>query len=305
MSRHIQYAPFVGDLAPTMPSGEYLQIDTRQVDQTSNNTIAEVWDLISRAAQIVSTHPGAQQPEVTRELVQTCLTAIDHGFAHVATRIVTRANRTISDTYGGPNPYAFGAYPIRWPAESRLALAMVLKFVSSLHQIPHVGSNRLDNGILDNHAWVILMPLYDLKVQLMKTLFGLEVQGQISVDELQALYRGVALNPPLASSLADRGDPAAVLAAESARALENESAPIPDQETIEKVLAGVEAWTWAPGEPHWSVFAELARRLEMEGPTQAPAEPFPFTTGTIAGAGGGGGDPGGPTGAPGLVTPGA
>ncbi len=285
--RATQFKEFPGKLNPTngFPEGDYLSVDTLGNDTTNNESVWSMWDRVLSEAQRFSAKPAALTPEITMDLIQEALTAINRCFACGSNLVITRANPVFHDTYGGPSTYKLEDYAIRWPAENREALNIVLKFVSCGHQMCMVKSNRLDSGILDDHLWTILNPLFAAKCSLMRRYFGIEVKGQISPDELDAMFRNANLQPPLATSLDDRRDTVADLSAEDARAMGHESAAVPTRETIEAAMEGIDAWTWVPQPENWATFAQLLRLMEDSGPQQRPGEPFPFAVGDAIGSG--------------------
>lgn len=279
MARKLQFVAYDGDLIDVMPDGQYLAVDvTDRVRITSNSDLSDVWGRLNTLAQTVSAHPTSLQSVLTRELVDDTLRAINQAFALVHSKTTTLAGPMFHDTYGGPPQVTFEQYPIRWPGENPVALRIVQRFVSALFQIPHVPSNRLDAGIRDIDAGIILRPLLQLKAEIMRQYFGLETKGDISPDELDAIFRDSNLMPPLNVSRDDNADTQSDLAAEDSRALGDTSAQVPTVETREMAMNGIEVWTWVPTESHWITFAEIQRRLAVSGPTQPPAAPFPLPT---------------------------
>lgn len=281
--RRRQYVPYTQSIAPQLPPGDYLAVDTLDRHQTSNNACWNLWDVINGEAQTFSARPSTLQPVITKDLLRDAIEAINRCFVHTTDRVVTRANRTFTDTFGGPAPYSFEPYPIRWAGENREALQIILSFVSAAYQIPQVRSNHLDNGIIDSHAKIIIEPLFALKADLMKRFFQIEPKGEISPDELDAIFRDGGIRPPLDVSLTDTRDTPADLAAEDARALTNESSLKPTPETLAAVQDGIDVWKWVPTTANYVTAAEVLRRLEVSGPSQRPSEPFPFSTEVIAG----------------------
>lgn len=289
MSRVSQYKAFAGDLPNIFPDGEYLSVDPLGQNVTFNESAWKLWDIFNREIQQISVANQTQQPLVTRDLIEPIILGVNRCFAAAQDHVVTRANTLFASTFGGAPPFMYQEYAIRWPDNNRQALSAVMSFVSAIFQIPQVNSNRLDNGVIDSDASIIVRPLYQLKANIMREMFGIEVQGHVSPDELDAIFRDSNLKPPLRSSWDDKHDSAATLAGEDSLALTNESAQAPSAETVEQVKAGVEVWTWVPSEANWATFAEIARRYQVNGPTSAPGEPFPFTVGgPIAGANVGG-----------------
>ena len=274
--RKPQYEKFDGKVAEIFPEGDYLQVRTVMVEMTSNIDCHDVWHCICSEAQRISAQPHALQPEVSKDSVEDILQAINNVFAWVSKSIVTRANRLFGSAHGGGPGYAYENYPIRWPESNRVMLHAILQFVASAFQVPQIRSNCLDRGLVDEHAWTVLRPLFDLKARIMRTWFGLEVKGEVSVDELQAIFRGQKLNPPLNKSLDDQRDTVADKAAEDQMAMGDESAYRPPIEIVEQAMTGAEVWTWAPTSSDWITFAEMIRRSAQSGPTQFPGEPFVF-----------------------------
>ena len=166
--RNPQFKAFPGELDPinNFPTGDYLSVETLGNNETNNQMIWQLWDRVLSEAQRFSARPAALTPEITKDLIEDALVAIDRCFAFGANLVVTRANLTFHDTFGGPSTFKLEDYAVRWPAESREALNVVLKFISCAHQICMVKSNRLDNGIVDDHMWTILRPLFATKAQL-------------------------------------------------------------------------------------------------------------------------------------------
>jgi len=295
-----QFKKYPGTVDKIMPDGDYLTVERVGRDQTSNDDLWQIWDLACQEAQTLSAINSALQPELTKDLVQSALKACDRVFAEVNARIVTHSTRVFSSVYGGPIPFDYLDYSIRWPGESRWAMGFVMPFVSALFQIPQVPSNRLDHGILDNHANIILRPLFDLKADIMRKHFGMEIQGEVSPDELDAMFRESNLSPPLNTTLDDERDSGATLAAEDARAMGDESAVTPTKAAAELARIGHSPWTFVPEQRHWDTFNELLRRRESAGPSDAPGVPFPFSISSI---GAGTGTAGGSTGGTGTTLP--
>lgn len=302
VQRAPQYEAYAGGTPPNpnFPEGDYLQVNLNGVADTCNQECWEIWRLANQEVQTLSALPSALTPVPTRDLIERALMAIDRVFVETQRRVVTRANQTFATTFGGPAIRAMIPYPIRWPAESPPTMEIVLRFVAALHQLPHLSSNRLDNGITENSAGIFVRPLFTLKEAIMAQYFGLEPKGRISPNELEAMFAQSDLRPPLRFSFDDRRDRAADLTAESAAALENESAPVPTTETYDAAAEGVEVWTWQPTAEHWATFAEILSRLDSDGPNFAPDAPFPFSSTMIGGTGGGSG---GTAGVPGTITP--
>ena len=282
-----QYEAWGGSAPPEpFPAGDYLQVKRSPgYELTANQALWVVWDAINREAQGLSSVPSALTPLVTKDFLGRAIDAINRCFACVNARIVSRANLMFSDTFGGPATYSYEPYPIRWAGESRQALLTIQDFVSAAFQAIHVRSNLVDNGILEEHGATILHPLFFCKMRIMRDFFGMEIKGSISPNELQAIFRSSNVQPPLSTSFDDLRDLPADLASEDATALGNESAPVPDNQTMTEVTSGVEVWTWVPTLANWATAAEILRRQEDSAPTMAPAEPFPFSTGPIVGAG--------------------
>jgi hypothetical protein len=279
-----QYEKFAGTLSPIMPPGDYLQVRTLDSRETCNDSLWNIWDALHREAQLLSAHNAALQPEITRDLVEAALVGIDRSLSNVSLNVVTHASTILTATYGGPHGYRYEPYPVRWAGESRHAFSMVMPYVNALFQIPQVPSNRLDRGILSKHAAIILRPLFFSKLEIMRKWFGLEIKGEISPDELDAIFRDANLRTPLNRSLDTRADTRADLAARDAAAMGLESAPIPTAEVLEQVQNGTDVWTFKPSEQHWLTFGAIVERTELAGAMQPPAEPFPFSETVVAAA---------------------
>lgn len=285
VARAPQYVAFEGPTPPNpnFPEGSYLQVNRNGVVTTCNQEMWELWRIANGEAQTLSAIPPALTPEITRDLIERALLAIDRVFVETQRRVITRANAIFSTVFGGPAERALVPFAIRWPGESQHAMEIVLRFVAALHQLPHLSSNRLDNGITENSAGIFTRPLFTLKESIMAQYFGLEPKGRISPNELEAMFASSDLRPPLRFSFDDRRDLPADVSAEGAAALTDESAPKPTHETYALAAAGVEVWTWAPTNEDWTTFAEIIARLDHDGPSSIPDEPFPFSNSLIGG----------------------
>lgn len=275
------FKAYEGTKIPQLPAGDYLSVDPLDRGETANGSLWDLWDVMNQEVAKISTHPAARQPLMTKDLMETTLIAMDKIMVNISIRIQTRANKTFSRVYGDARNRKYEAYPIRWPGENRQALNIVLALVDSVFAVPQIPSNRIDNGIIDDHAALIARPIFDLKARLMREWFNIEVKGEISVDELQALFRNAKLIPPLRASIFDRRDTATDLSGEDADAKSDETGKTPTEEELLAVTSGQDVFLWRPELGDWTRFGEVLRRLENAGISQVPLEPFPFTTGTI------------------------
>lgn len=285
-TRPEQFEEYPGDIISPLPAGDYLQVQLLGHSHTANEACFDVWNAINGEAQKLSAQGFAQTPVTGMDLVGNVVDAINRIFGVVNSRVVTLSNSMFSSTFGGPLPYSFEHWPIRWPAEAPDALKWVLKFVESAFQVPQVRSNMADWGVVSDHASIIMRPLYLLKANIMRTQFGMEVKGDISPSELDAIFRDSNLKPPLGSSFDDQHDTLENLAAEDAAAATDESAAVPTRETLDAMSQGQEVWTFVPSSQNWTTFGELKRRQEKDAPNQVPLAPFPFSpTNPISGSG--------------------
>lgn len=269
------------DLSP----GQYFKVLTRSHARTGNEDMFEVWRRLGFEASILSQNKAAQQSEISRELLSAELSAIDRSFTDIVKRLVTNANSVFNgELHGGPMAYVFGDTPIRWPGENSEALKVIRALAASMYQVPRLRCNSFDTGIPRNAGTAIAMPLYRQKARIMTIHFGIEIQGRISPDESDAIFRDNDVLPPLNASLRDVHDPPEVAAAEDARAMGTEHAPTPTDEALKRVKAGIDVWTWVPSEPQWVTFDRILQKMNPEGPVDQPGPIFPFSPTEIAGA---------------------
>lgn len=273
---------YKGKMDAIMPTGDYFAIETSNNPETRNSSLWNLWDICNREIAKISTTQAAQNTIESKDLLTATFKSISIIFAATVVRIRTRANDLFTRTYGEPRKRKYEDYPIRWTGESRLALDIVLTLSDAVFAIPQVKCNVLEEGILDNHAALILKPIYSLKARLMREYFAKEIKGEVSIDELEALFAKAKIQPPLLTSLLDIHDTPADLDAEKIKALGDESAIVPTGEQVIQVKSGVEVWTWEPTEADWLICGEILKRYENSGVVQIPPEPFPFTTGTIS-----------------------
>lgn len=270
-----------GPIIKPMPDGDYLKVQRDGHQFTANEACFDAWNSIQREAQMLSAAGFTMTPMVTEDLVGNTIDAVNRLFTLIVTRVITRSNAIYSSVFGGPVPYELTQIPIRWTGECPEALKYVLKFVEAAYQVPQLRCNTIDNGLPSTHASIILMPLFRLKADIMRLRFRLEVKGDISPQELDAMFRNSNLRPPLRTSFDDTRDDRGDHAAEDAAAMANESADIPTTETLEQAREGVDVWTWVPSGENWATFAEVLRRMEYDGPSQPKFTPYPFSTESV------------------------
>lgn len=273
------------EIAEDLHPGEYFRVLVRSHDVTGNFDLYQVWRRLGREASILSQNRAARQPELSRELVEAELVAVDRIVTDVVKRMVTSVNSVFTgELFGGPMGHRFGDTPIRWPGENEEALSVIRAMAGAMYQIPRVRSNSLDQGIPRGAGLVIVMPLFHQKRRIMTEHFGIEVQGRVSPDEMDAIFRQRDVRPPVTSSLRDRHDTPATSAAEDAAARGNESAPTPTDDALREVKEGKEVWTWVPSENEWMTFDRIREQMNPEGPVDQPGPIFPFSPKIIEGS---------------------
>lgn len=265
--------------------GDYFKVLLGKHELTGNEDLFEVWRRFGREASILSQLKATRQAVITKDLVKWELEAMDRIAADTVRRMTTTLNNVFdSELFGGPGGFKYGDTPIRWAGENSEALKVINTMAGAMHQIPRLSCNSFDRGITRAAAMLILMPLYRQKVRIMTILFGIEVQGQVSPDELDAIYRNNDVRPPLGSSVRDVHDPAAVTEAEDKAAMGTENAPTPTDDALDDAKSGKDAWVWVPSENEWAAFARIHEKMNPEGPVAQPGPAFPFSTDIIEGA---------------------
>lgn len=286
-TRTPQIEPYTGQLGPEVPQGnssQFYTVSTNGSAQTQNRSCFELFDCLQMHGQALSFSDPALQPMVTKDLIEEAIKRINICFAEVANRVVTHANQLFGSTFGGPPAYQFQQWPMRWSGENLRALTICGAFCSAAYQVPRLRSNALDSGVVDNQAATIVRPLFDIKAEIMRQLFGLEVQGEVNPDEVDAMLAGVDLLRPQPGSDDKRRESLAGTQARHDAAMGNESLAQPSVEATEAARAGFNVWTWRPQASDWVAFAALLKEREMTGVQQVPLTPYPFSP-TVVGSG--------------------
>ena len=132
--RTIQYEPYSGPaLLGGLPKGDMLQvvIPDDRLGISSNNSCRHAWDVINEEAQKISFHTSGLQEMPSKDLIDEILKGCDRVFAEVSQSIASRTNQLFADTFGGPPPYAYQRWAIRWPGENELSYVAIMRFVSA------------------------------------------------------------------------------------------------------------------------------------------------------------------------------
>jgi len=306
-TRKGQIVAYTGSLNVEVPQGndsKFYITDLVGSERTQNRSCSELFEVIAQHGQEISFSDAALQSEVGRSLIEDTLKRIQICFNAVSSRVVTNVNRMFGSVYGGPLPYDYIAWPLRWSGENRRALTICNSFVASCYQIPRLRCNSLDSGIPNRQAATIIRPLFDIKAEIMKQEFGLEVAGEVGPNELDALLAGAVLLSPTPGADEQRRESEAQSAARQATAMDQTSVARPTQERSEQAREGMDAWTWMPNAQDWDAFGALKDARETVSIREVPLTPFPFST-TSVGAGGaaGGGASSGPAPGGGTVIP--
>lgn len=286
-----QIEQFDGQPNVEVPQGndsQFFVVSVNGSERTQNRSAFELFDCINQHGQGLSFSDAALQPMITKDLIEDALRRIDVCFAEVASRVVTHSNRLFGSVFGGPPAYQFQQWPMRWAGENMRALTIGQAFVASAYQVPRLRCNALDQGIVDNQAAVILRPLFDIKAELMKQHFGLEVLGEVNPDELDALLGGVDLLRSRPGSDDQRRESGAALQERLDGAMGPESVGQPTTERSEQAREGFNVWTWRPQAPDWDAFAAMLKAREITQVQDPPLIPYPFAGDGVVGGGGSG-----------------
>ncbi len=279
-TRTNQIEPFLGEVNREVPQGnnsQFFVVSVEDSERTQNRSAFELFDSINSHGQGLTYSDAALQPMITKDLIEDALSRINICFAEVGTRVVTHANRLFGSVFGGPPAYQFQQWPMRWSGENLRALTISQAFVAAAYQIPRLRCNALDAGIVDNQAAVVLRPLFDIKAEIMRQHFGLEVLGEVNPDELDAMLAGIDLLRSRPGSDDQRRESGVATAARHAEAMGNESVAQPTVERSDQARQGFNPWTWRPSQPDWDVFAALLKAREITQVQDPPLIPYPFS----------------------------
>lgn len=212
---------------------------------STNYDIVGLFKDLNMYAAAISMHPEADSENLPgRALLETALKATSTFFEQVVDKTKTHATSFFAFSHAIPPVNHFTMSPIRFPVRNATANEFVHYCIGTLVELAESSRNALHKGLDPETSSIVLAPLYTWKADIMKYFFDIEVEGEVSPEELLRIFTGIA-KPVLSypDVTADR----------------------PTNEQVSEVLTGYDVLAFIPTAGDWAKFAELRlRRFKPE-----------------------------------------
>ncbi len=243
--------------------------------KTLNADLHRIFAVVRDSAASLSVAPGSdvEGPPV-RNGVEEALRAYNWIAERILDRTKTVSTSFFQWTHARPPARLFALRPIRYPLRNEFFNEAVFFLLGMAVEIAESNANGLHANLDPSSSIRILAPLHHFKANMMRDYFDVEVAGEITLDELNALFEGIQV-------------PATVLPS-------SETQTPPDAGAVAEALAGVDVLKWFPTDAEWAVFGRkhtavykperLWQPEGTRGTTEdiAPETPTPAGTGGIA-----------------------
>lgn len=224
-------------------AGEYVGPDLGDNKRTLNLDMVTVFAACRDVASALSVHPSADtEGHPVRNAIEETLKGTNYVSERILDRISASSNRMFSWTHATPPAHGFRVRPIRFPLRNSFLHNTVFTLIGTLVEIAENNANGHHSRIAPASSAAILAPLWHLRANIARDWFDLEVGGELSVEELAAVFEGVAPKEP---AFVAQGD----------------SHPLPSQQAVSDALAGIDVLRWHPTEEHWAVFGKKVDAL--------------------------------------------
>ena len=248
----LQHGGIAGELAEG-----WVGADLNDNVKTQNRDIHYLVYMLSQFATSISMHPEAElEGFPPKKLVDECFAAQSTMIERVVDVTHTHASKFFSFTHAVPPVSYFKLTPIRYPVRNRFAEDFLHYAIGTLVELAETNRNSVHQGLDNNAANIVVEALWNWKATQMKFWFDIEVAGEISSRELEALYTGVYRPHP---------------------SYPDETSARPSDAETSEALSGVDVLEWLPSASDWTKFAELHTRRYVPERALQPEGARPVT----------------------------
>ena len=242
---------------------------------TKNVDMLTIFAAVRDTAASISMAPTANaEGPPGRPLVEEVLRGLNLSIERILDRTQVASSGYFEWRHATPPCDTFTLRPIRYPLRSEFARRAVFFFLGTLVEVAENSANARHTGLDPSQARDLLGGLLSLKASIAKDWFDKEVEGEITLDELNTMFAGV-----------ERPGPTIVPA--------GESQPTPSDQAVTDALSGISLIQWYPTEGEWQVFGRkhteqykperiwqpegaigTTEDVAPEDPTPAPGQPI-------------------------------
>lgn len=231
----LKHGGIEGELAPY-----FVGPDLNDNPISKNPDLVSVFHTTQAVVRSISMSPEAMKEGYPgRRIVEEALRGVNLICEKVVDVTHTDATRFFEWCHAIPPNLGFALAPIRFPLRQEFASTFVHYGLGLLVEIAELNQNANHAGLNPQSADKLIAPLYNWKANVLKYFFDLEVAGEITVNEMNALLNGKYRPGPTVSPT-------------------DESAERPDAAATKEALSGVDVMQWFPSDMDWVNFGRLA-----------------------------------------------
>jgi hypothetical protein len=205
---------------------------------TKNIDMLTLFGAVRDTAASISMAPTANaEGPPGRPLVEEILLGLNLCIERILDRTRVASSGYFEWRHATPPCDTFALRPIRYPLRNEFARRAIFFFLGTLVEVAENSANARHSGLDPSQARDLLGGLLTLKASIAKDWFDKEVEGEITLEELNQMFAGV-----------ERPGPTIVPP--------GQSQPSPSDEVVTEALAGISLIQWFPNESDWQIFGK-------------------------------------------------
>ena len=206
---------------------------------TVNLDMLNVFSAARDVAAAISMMPSADtEGAPIKNAVDEVLKGTHYVSDKILDRVTPSSNKLFEWTHATPPAHGFTVRPVRFPLRNAFVNQATFMLIGQMVEIAENNANGQHSRISPNQAAPMLAPLWHMRAMIMRDYFDLEVGGEVSTDELAAMFAPQGPVP------------------EPVNIPQGESAQAPEQSTVLTALDGIDVLRWFPTDAQWQVFAQ-------------------------------------------------
>lgn len=219
--------------------GQFVGPDIGDNTATKNLDMLSIFQAVNEVGASISMHHEADREGYpAKSIVEESLQAVNYVIEHIMDRTHSTASKFFGWNHAVPPTQLYKIRPLRYPLRSAYAQEFVHFAIGALVECAENNRNAAHSGLDPQAADKLIAPFYDWKARQMKFYFDIEVEGELSREELNTILGGKFRPGPTVSP-------------------PDETAETPNEDALSDALKGANVLQWYPDQKWWAVFGNL------------------------------------------------
>lgn len=219
--------------------GQFIGPDIGDNFATKNLDNLAVFQSINDVGAAISMHHEADREGYpAKSIVEETLQGVNFILEHIMDRTHSTASKFFGWCHAVPPTQLYKMRPMRYPVRSVFAQEFVHFCIGTLVECAELNRNAAHSGFDPQAADRLIAPFYDWKARQMKFYFDIEVEGELSREELNTVLGGRFRPGPTVSP-------------------PDQTTDLPDDAQLLEALSGANVLQWYPDQKWWAVFGNL------------------------------------------------